>query len=168
MDKNYTNNLTQSQRAAWGFQIFMRLWVSGMCRSKASQSWTISQIAILLEVTQAHLFRDEPHTVTSLLTELKLPLQTVARTVLDLIDIGLIKRKTDPKDARRKYLYPTKNFFLRDAMPKIAENFASQWYHGWENLDKAGGADWYFPMSECSDTTAKKEIKQFREFSKAG
>lgn len=168
MDKKYISKLSQSERAAWGIQIFMRLWLSGMCRSQAAQSWTIAQIAILLEVTQAHLFRDEPHTSTSLSKELKLPLQTVSRTVLDLISVGLVKQKADKKDGRKKYLYPTKNFFARDAMPRIAEKFATQWYHGWENLDKANGAAWYFPMSNCSDTTAIKEIKLFRELSKAG
>jgi predicted transcriptional regulator len=146
----------------------MRLWLSGMCRSQAAQSWTIAQITILLEVTQAHLFRDKPHTSTSLAKELNLPLQTVSRTVLDLINVGLVKQKTDENDGRKKYIHPTKNFFARDAMPKIAENFASQWYYGWGNLDKAKGANWYFPMSKCSDPTAKIEIKQFKEFSKAG
>ena len=166
MDQKYIDSLTKEQRAAWGVQIFIRLWLSGMCQSQSAQNWTIAQIAILFEVTQAHLFRDEPHTATSLSKELNLPIQTVSRTVRDLQKMGLVVQQEAADDARKKYLCPSKDFFGRDAMQSIISNFSSQWYHGWETLDKANGAAWYFPMSKCSDTTAKKEIKRFREFAK--
>ena len=166
MDENYIDSLTKEQRAAWGVQIFIRLWLSGMCQSQAAQNWTIAQLAILFEVTQAHLFREESHTATSLSKELNLPMQTVSRTVRDLQKMGLVAQQEASDDARKKYLYPSNDYFTRDAMATIAQNFGSQWYHGWETLDKANGAAWYFPMSKCSDTTAKKEIKQFRKFAK--
>ena len=164
MDENYIDSLTKEQRAAWGVQIFIRLWLSGMCQSQAAQNWTIAQIAILFEVTQAHLFREESHTATSLSKELNLPIQTVSRTVRDLQKMGLVKQREASDDARKKYLCPSNDFFGRDAMENIIHNFSSRWYHDWDTLDKANGADWYFPMSECSDTTAKKQIKQFRKF----
>ena len=166
MDQKYIDSLTKEQRATWGVQIFIRLWLSGMCQSQAAQNWTIAQLAILFEVTQAHLFREEPHTATSLSKELNLPIQTVSRTVRDLQKMGLVVQQEASDDARKKYLCPSKDFFGRDAMESIISNFSSQWYHGWETLDKANGAAWYFPMSKCSDTTAKKEIKRFREFAK--
>ena len=53
MDEKYIDSLTKKQRAAWGVQIFIRLWLSGMCQSQAAQNWTIAQLAILFEVTQA-------------------------------------------------------------------------------------------------------------------
>ena len=166
MDEKYKDSLTKKQRAAWGVQIFIRLWLSGMCQSQATQNWTIAQLAILFEVTQAHLFREESHTATSLSKELNLPMQTVSRTVRDLQKMGLVKQQEASDDARKKYLRPANVFFGRDAMENIIHNFSSQWYHGWDTLDKANGADWYFPMSKCSDTTAKKQIKQFKKFAK--
>jgi 2C-methyl-D-erythritol 2,4-cyclodiphosphate synthase len=93
MDENYIDSLTKEQRAAWGVQIFIRLWLSGMCQSQAAQNWTIAQIAILFEVTQAHLFREESHTATSLSKELNLPIQTVSRTVRDLQKMGLVAQQ---------------------------------------------------------------------------
>ena len=166
MNENYIDSLTKEQRAAWGVQIFIRLWLSGMCRSQAAQNWTIAQIAILFEVTQAHLFREESHTATSLSKELNLPIQTVSRTVRDLQKIGLVAQQEASDDARKKYLYPSNEFFGRDAMASIIHDFSNQWYHGWDTLDKADGAAWYFPMSKCSDSTAQEEIKQFKEFAK--
>ena len=167
MDKDYIQGLSREQRVTWGIQIFIRLWLSGMCRSQAAQNWTIAQLAILFEVTQAYHFRDEPHTATSLSKELSLPMQTVSRTVRELMKIGLVSQETDASDARKKYIRPTNDFFVRDAMAAIAHNFGSQWYHGWEQLDKAHGATWYYPMSECKDSTAREQIKQFEVFSKA-
>ena len=137
-----------------------------MCQSQAAQNWTIAQLAILFEVTQAHLFREDPHTATSLSKELNMPMQTVSRNVRDLQKMGLIKQQESSDDARKKYLHPCNEFFARDAMGSIVQDFASQWYHGWDGLDKAKGADWYYPMSQCSNVFAKEEIKQFREFSK--
>ena len=166
MDETYVNNLSQEQRSAWGIQIFIRLWLSGMCQSQAAQNWTIAQLAILFEVTQAHLFREESHTATSLSKELNMPLQTVSRNVRDLQKMGLIKQQESSDDARKKYLHPCNEFFARDAMGSIIQHFGSEWYHGWENLDKADGAEWYFPMSNCSNATAQEEIRQFRGFSK--
>ncbi|MFQ5634686.1 MAG: MarR family winged helix-turn-helix transcriptional regulator [Gammaproteobacteria bacterium] len=162
MDENYINGLTKEQRAAWGVQILIRLWLSGMCRSQAAQNWTIAQIAILFEVTQAHLFREESHTATSLSKELNLPIQTVSRSVRDLRRMGLISQREASDDARKKYLVPADYGFARDAMEDIIRNFGSQWYHGWDELDKANGACWYFPMSECSDNAAQEEIQQFK------
>ena len=75
MDDSYITGLSREERAAWGFQVFIRLWLSGMCQSQAAQNWTISQIAILFEVTQGHLFREEAHTATSLSNELNLPIR---------------------------------------------------------------------------------------------
>lgn len=164
MDENYIESLTKEQRAAWGVQIFIRLWLSGMCQSRAAQNWTIAELAILFEITQAHVFREESHTATSLSKELNLPIQTVSRTVRDLQKTGLVKQQEASNDARKKYLFPSNYHFARDAMVTIAQNFGKQWYHGWETLDKADGAAWYCPMSVCSDTTAKKQIKQFKEF----
>ena len=166
MDENYIESLSQEQRAAWGVQIFIRLWLSGMCQSQATQNWTIAQLAILFEVTQAHLFREESHTATSLSKELNMPIQTVSRNVRDLQKMGLIKQQESSDDARIKYLHPCNDFFAQDAMGSIVQNFSNQWYHGWETLDKANGAEWYFPMSKCPDTIAKKEIKKFRELAK--
>jgi len=167
MDENYIDHLSQDERAVWGIQIFIRLWLSGMCQSQAAQNWTIAELAILFEVTQAHLFREDAHTATSLSKELNMPLQTVSRNVRDLQKMGLIKQQESPDDARKKYLLPSNDFFARDAMCKIAQHFCSEWYYGWESLDKAKGADWYFPMSKCNNITARQEIKQFREISKS-
>lgn len=166
MDKNYIDDLNQEQRSAWGIQIFIRLWLSGMCQSQAAQNWTIAQLAILFEVTQAHLFRDQPHTATSISKELNMPLQTVSRNVRDLQKMGLIKQLEASNDARKKFLHPSNEFFARDAMGSIFQHFSSEWYHGWEKLDKANGAEWYFPMSSCTNAVAKEEVRQFREFSK--
>lgn len=166
MDEKYINSLDQEQRASWGIQIFIRLWFSGMCQSQAAQNWTIAQLAILFEVTQAHLFREDPHTATSLSKELNMPMQTVSRNVRDLQKMGLIKQLESSDDARKKYLYPCNKFFARDAMGGIVRDFGTQWYHGWETLDKANGADWYYPMSNCSNVIAKEEIRQFRALSK--
>jgi len=166
MDENYISGLRKPQRAAWGIQVFIRLWLSGMCQSQAAQNWTIAQLAILFEVTQAHLFREDPHTATSLSKELNMPMQTVSRNVRDLQKMGLIKQQESSDDARKKYLHPCNEFFARDAMGGIVQDFASQWYHDWDAVDKAKGADWYYPMSQCSNVFAKEEIKQFREFSK--
>ena len=98
MDQKYIDSLTKEQRAAWGVQIFIRLWLSGMCQSQAAQNWTIAQIAILFEVSQAHLFREEPHTATSLSKELNLPIQTVSRTVRDLQKMGLVVQLPNPQN----------------------------------------------------------------------
>ena len=95
-----------------------------------------------------------------------MPIQTVSRTVRGLQKMGLVTQQEAPDDARKKYLRPSNDFFGRDAMENIVHNFSSQWYHGWDTLDKAKGAAWYFPMSECSDTVAKKQIKQFKKFAK--
>ena len=166
MDDSYINSLNKEQRAAWGVQILIRLWLSGMCQSQVAQNWTIAQIAILFEVTQGHLFREESHTATSLSKELHLSIQTVSRTVRDLLKMGLIKQQEASEDARKKYLIPSNDFFARDAMESIIHNFSSQWYHGWDTLDKANGAHWYFPMSECSDGAAQEQIRQFKDFTK--
>lgn len=168
MDQKYIDNLSQAQRAGWGFQIFIRLWFSGMCQSQAAQNWTIGQLAILFEVTQAHLFRAEPHTATSIAKELNMPIQTVSRNVRDLQKMGLIVQKENKDDARQKWLCPSQNYFVIDGMAEIIQDFGSQWYHGWDGLDKANGADWYFPMSTCSSPPAQKEIKLFKELSKGG
>ncbi len=66
----------------------------------------------------------------------------------------------------RVRLWRESRLVFEKTMATIAQTFGRQWYHGWETLDKANGAAWYFPMSKCSDTTAKKEIKQFRKFAK--
>ena len=166
MDQNYIETLSQEERASWGIPIFIRLWLSGMCQSQAAQNWTIAQLAILFEVTQAHLFRDQPHTATSLSKELNMPIQTVSRSVRDLQKMGLVIQKEAADDARKKYLHPQNDDFVRDAMSMIAKNFCSQWYHGWHALDKAHGAQWYFPMSHCSDETAAREIAEFKTLAK--
>lgn len=166
MDEKYIDSLNQKQRASWGIQIFIRLWLTGMCQSQAAQNWTIAQLAILFEVTQAHLFRGEPHTATSLSKELNMPLQTVSRNARELQKMKLITQREASDDARKKYLHPCDDFFSRDAMAGILHRFSSQWYHGWDDLDKAHGADWYFPMSKCTSKTAQEEIRQFREVSK--
>ena len=165
MDENYINSLSREQRKSWGIQTFIRLWLSGMCQSQAAQNWTIAQLAILFEVTQAHLFREASHTATSLSKELNMPLQTVSRNVRELQKMGLIKQRESSDDARKKYLHPSNDFFARDAMGSIIQHFGSEWFHGWDGLDKSNGADWYFPMSKCTNITAKEEIRQFREFS---
>ena len=162
MDNKYIESLTQSERAGWGIQVFIRLWMSGMCRSQAAQNWTIAQIAILLEVTQAYLFREEAHTATSLSKELRLPMQTVSRTVRDLQKMGLLSQQEADNDARKKFLCPADDFFDRDGMANTIQEFASSWFHGWDQLDKARGAEWFIPMSECSTESAQKQIKQFK------
>ncbi|MDJ0929235.1 MAG: helix-turn-helix domain-containing protein [Gammaproteobacteria bacterium] len=167
MDESYIAGLSREERAAWGFQVFIRLWLSGMCQSQAAQNWTIAQIAILFEVTQGHLFREEAHTATSLSNELNLPIQTVSRTVRELQKMGLIKQQEASEDARKKYLYPSNVFFARDAMGTIIQNFGREWFHGWDQLDKAHGAEWYRPMSQCSDSVAREEIRQFKGVTKA-
>lgn len=166
MDKEFIDSLTQEQRATWGFPIFIRMWLSGMCQSRSAQNWTIGQLAILFEVTQAHLFREDPHTVTSISKELNMPIQTVSRNVRDLQKMGLVVKQEASNDARKEWLCPSKEFFTRDAMPEIAREFASDWYHGWKILDKANGSEWYSPMSSCTSKIAKEEIKQFRELTK--
>ena len=93
-------------------------------------------------------------------------MQTVSRNVRDLQKMGLIQQVESPDDARKKYLHPCTEFFARDAMGSIVQDFGSQWYNGWEALDKAQGAAWYYPMSKCSNAIAKEEIRQFRDFSK--
>ena len=166
MNHRYIDNLSQEQRATWGFQIFIRLWLSGMCRSQAAQDWTLSEIAVIFEVTQAYLFADEPHTQVSLARELGLSRQMISRHVRRLARLGVLRQEESPTDARSKCLYPADYFFARDAMATIAKRFARDWYHGWEQLDKAKGAAWYVPMSQCKDTTAKREIEQFREMAR--
>ena len=166
MDQKYIEKLSQDERAGWGIQIFIRLWLSGMCQSRAAQNWTIGQLAILFEVTQAHLFREDPQTATSISKELNMPIQTVSRNVRDLQKMGLIVQKESTEDGRKKYLHPSNKFFTRDAMADIVQDFSSQWYHGWDALDKANGADWYFPMSNCSSSTAQQQIKQFKKLAK--
>jgi len=163
MDDEFIKGLNREQRASWGFQIFIRLWFSGMCQSQVAQNWTIGQLAILFEVTQAHLFREEPHTVTSISQELNMPIQTVSRNVRDLQKMGLVVQQEASNDARKKWLAPINDFFVRDAMSQIVQEFARDWYHGWDKLDKANGADWYWPMSSCTSETAEKEIKLFRK-----
>ncbi len=166
MDQQYIDDLTKEKRVAWGVPIFIRLWLSGLCQSQAAQSWTIAQLAIVFEVTQAYLFREESHTATSLAQELKLPIQTVSRTVRDLRKMGLITQIEASDDARKKILQPAHEFFERDAMVSLAQSFCSQWYHGWDELDKAHGAEWYFPMSRCSNNVAKMGIDEFKLLAK--
>lgn len=166
MDQQYIDDLGKEKRVAWGLPIFIRLWLSGLCQSQAAQSWTIAQLAIVFEVTQAYLFREEPHTATSLARELKLPIQTVSRTVRDLRKMGLITQIEASDDARKKILQPAHESFERDAMVSLAHSFCSQWFHGWDELDKARGAEWYFPMSRCSNNVAKKGIDEFKLLAK--
>lgn len=149
--------------------MFIRLWLVGVTKSsKVGRNWTISQMAVLFEVTQASLFRDEPHTVTSLSREMELPAQTVSRIIRDLAGSGLVKQEQASTDARKKYLSPMHDFFAKDALLSIVERFAKQWYAGdsWQSLDKSLGADWYFPMSQCTDTTASKKMKNLEDVSK--
>ena len=162
MNQRYIDNLTQEQRATWGIQIFIRLWLSGMCRSQVSQKWTLSEIAVVFEVTQAYLFANEPHTQISLAQELGLAKQTVSRNVRRLVRLGVLRQEEAPDDARSKRLIPVDYFFARDAMATIAKRFGRDWFHGWEQLDKAKGADWYVSMAGCRDKTAKTEIERLR------
>ena len=163
MNKRYIESLSQEQRATWGFLIFIRLWLSGMCRSEVAQNWTLSELAVIFEVTQAYLFADEPHTHSTLAEELGLPRQMISRNVRRLARRGVVRQEESATDARAKHVYPVDYFFARDAMSTIAKRFARDWFHNWEQLDKAHGASWYLPMSECDDRTADKEIARFRE-----
>lgn len=167
MNKRYIENLSQEQRATWGILIFIRLWLAGMCRSEVSQNWTISEIAVIFEVTQAYLFADEPHTHSTLAEELALPKQMISRNVRRLVRLGVLRQEESTTDARKKCIYPADYFFARDGMATIAKRFAREWFHGWEQLDKAAGADWYVRMSQCTDPTANKEIAQFQDMATA-
>jgi predicted transcriptional regulator len=162
MNKRYIDSLNQEQRAAWSFQVFIRLWLSGMCRSQAAQKWPVAQLAVLFEITQAHLFTDQAHTQTTLIRELGLTRQMVSRYVLALEEMGLIRQVVSKTDARTHYLQPANYSFVRDAMTRIARRFGEQWLHGWEQLDKAEGANWYVPMSECCDKNAMTQIELFK------
>ena len=167
MHERYIENLSQEQRAAWAFPIFIRLWLSGMCRSGRVAEWTISELAVIFEITQAFLFADKPHTQNSLVRELGLTKQTVTRQVLKFEERGIIRQETSSEDARCKYLYPADFFFTRDAMTKIAGQFAGEWLHGFEHLDKARNARWYPRMDNCSNQTAKRCTEKFEELAQA-
>lgn len=95
-----------------------------------------------------------------------MPIQTVSRNVRELQKMGLIEQIESKEDARKKFLCPTNEFFVRDAMGDIVEAFASEWFHGWDALDKAHGATWYYPMSKCENVTAQEEIRQFKKISR--
>ena len=166
MDEQYLENLDQEERASWGFQVVIRLWLSGMCQSQVAQNWTIGQLAILFEVVQAHLFSEDPHTATSISRELNMPIQTVSRNVRDLQKMGLIEQIASTRDARKKWLCPTADFVARNAMGEIVRSFAKDWYHGWDALDKAHGAAWYYPMSKCNNETTQEEVKRFKKMTK--
>lgn len=163
MNKRYINSLTQEDRAAWGFQVFIRMWLSGMCQSGAVRTWTIPELAIIFEITQADLFTNTPHTQMSLRKELGLTKPTISRIVIELEERRIIKQVPSKDDARAKTLHPVNQFFVRDAMADIAKDFARNWYDGWEGLDKAENSPWYMRMSNCTNDTASKEIRQFRK-----
>ena len=168
MDDNYIDSLTREERAAAGVSIFIRLWLNGMTRSAIGRDWTVAQLAMLFEVTQAYQYRDEAHTLTSLATELRMPIPTVSRQIREFTESGLVLQRKSRKDARKKYLIPSKKFFGNREFSKIINSFAEQWYSGdsWSKLDKAAGAQWYFPMTDCSDGTAKKEMRRLKRIAR--
>lgn len=167
MQDRYVEKLTQEQRAAWAFPVFIRLWLAGMCRSGRVADWTISELAVILEVTQAYLFADKPHTQSSLIKTLGLSKQTVSRQVIKFEKRGIVRQKTSKDDARNNYLYPTDHFFTRDALLQTAEQFAADWLHGFENIDKADNALWYPSMDDCSSLAAKRGAERFGKLAQA-
>ena len=162
LDQKYIESLDQDERAAWGLSVFIRHWLSAICRTEATRQWTLPELAIVFEVTQAHLFADEPHTQSSLTEELRLPQQMVSRSVRRLERRGIIEQVESPDDARVKILIPKDNFLTRDGLIRVSTRFANFWFDNWKNVDKARSADWYSAPSQCSDETVQRKGKKLR------
>lgn len=168
MDHAYIESLTREDRVAAGISVFIRLWLNGMTRSVIGRDWTIAQLAMLFEVTQAYQYRDEPHTITSLADELRMPVQTVSRQIREFNALGIVRQRKSSKDARVRYLIPSKRYSGLHDLNRIIDTFGKHWYRGdsWSKLDKAKGALWYCPMDICSDTVAQKQMQRLKKIVK--
>ena len=155
MKNQYIDSLNSDQKAAWGLLAFMRQWLSETCRSEADHNLSLSEWAIMFEITQAYFFAPRPHSQSTLVKELNLPQQRVSRNVRRLERLGVIRQKESPDDARRKVLIPSDLSFTRDTLLQSAGRFGKDWFRDWNSIDKEPEADWYTPPSE---TEAPSEV----------